>query len=79
MKRGVSGTLLHGRLEGRNKCSCCPSYDATGRTDELKFDEAGEAGWDAYFEDLFERFDRKALDEDKAKYQGRWEAQKLLC
>jgi DnaJ family protein C protein 9 len=27
-------------------------------------------GWDAYFESLFERIDRKVLDEDKARYQG---------
>jgi DnaJ family protein C protein 9 len=26
-------------------------------------------GWEAYFETLFERIDRKVLDEDKAKYQ----------
>ncbi|TXT08876.1 hypothetical protein VHUM_03004 [Vanrija humicola] len=45
-------------------------YDATGRTDELKFDDAEGAGWDAYFDDLFERVDRKMLDDDKAKYQG---------
>ncbi|KAL7422373.1 hypothetical protein Q5752_003019 [Cryptotrichosporon argae] len=44
-------------------------YDATGRTDEV-FAGAEEMGWDAYFELLFERIDRKVLDEDKAKYQG---------
>ena len=27
-------------------------------------------GWDAYFESLFQRIDRKVLDEDKVKYQG---------
>lgn len=27
-------------------------------------------GWDAYFEQLFERIDGKMLDADKAKYQG---------
>ncbi|KAL1405788.1 hypothetical protein Q8F55_007464 [Vanrija albida] len=45
-------------------------YDATGRTDELQFGDAEEAGWDAYFDDLFERVDRKMLDDDKEKYQG---------
>lgn len=28
-------------------------------------------GWEAYFETLFERIDRKVLDADKKKYQGR--------
>lgn len=46
------------------------SYDATGKTDELQFGDAEEAGWDAYFDDLFERVDRKMLDDDKEKYQG---------
>lgn len=27
-------------------------------------------GWDAYFESLFQRIDRKALDADKKRYQG---------
>jgi hypothetical protein len=45
-------------------------YDATGRTDENAFSGAEEMGWDAYFETLFQRIDRKVLDEDKAKYQG---------
>ena len=27
-------------------------------------------GWDAYFETLFQRIDRKMLDEDKVRYQG---------
>ncbi|RSH82293.1 hypothetical protein EHS25_006003 [Saitozyma podzolica] len=45
-------------------------YDETGRTDESAFADAEEMGWDAYFESLFERIDRKVLDEDKARYQG---------
>lgn len=44
-------------------------YDASGRTDD-KFADAEEMGWDAYFEQLFERIDGKMLDADKAKYQG---------
>lgn len=27
-------------------------------------------GWDAYFESLFQRVDRKMLDDHKEKYQG---------
>ena len=27
-------------------------------------------GWDAYFESLFQRVDRKMLDDRKEKYQG---------
>ena len=48
-------------------------YDSTGRTDESGFADAEEMGWEAYFESLFERIDRKVLDEDKAKYQGELE------
>lgn len=43
-------------------------YDTTGRTEDSSFDH--EAGWDAYFSDLFERVDRKVLDDDKKRYQG---------
>ncbi|KIR67948.1 hypothetical protein I312_104800 [Cryptococcus bacillisporus CA1280] len=50
--------------EGRRK-----RYDETGRTDE-RFAGAEEMGWDAYFEGLYKRVDRKILDEDKQKYQG---------
>ncbi|KAK8854612.1 hypothetical protein IAR55_003351 [Kwoniella newhampshirensis] len=50
--------------EGRKK-----RYDKTGRTDE-KFVEVEEMGWDAYFESLYKRVDRKILDEDKKRYQG---------
>ena len=45
-------------------------YDSTGKTNESAFADAEEMGWDAYFESLFQRIDRKMLDEDKAKYQG---------
>ncbi|CAD6568429.1 MAG: hypothetical protein TREMPRED_004537 [Tremellales sp. Tagirdzhanova-0007] len=45
-------------------------YDATGRTDDLPFADAESMGWDAYFESMYQRFDRKVLDEDKARYQG---------
>jgi hypothetical protein len=49
--------------------TCC-RYDATGRTAENAFTEAEDMGWDSYFESLFQRIDRKVLDDDKAKYQG---------
>lgn len=45
-------------------------YDSSGRTDD-KFADAEEMGWDAYFEQMFERIDGKMLDADKAKYQGK--------
>ncbi|KAJ7219258.1 hypothetical protein GGX14DRAFT_695462 [Mycena pura] len=44
-------------------------YDNTGRTDE-SFDLEGEDGWDAYFEELFDRVTRGKLDEMKKEYQG---------
>ncbi|EIN07377.1 DnaJ-domain-containing protein [Punctularia strigosozonata HHB-11173 SS5] len=45
-------------------------YDATGRTDEgLDFDK-DEAGWEAYFEELFDKVTRGKLDEMKKEYQG---------
>ncbi|OCF32688.1 DNAJ domain-containing protein [Kwoniella heveanensis BCC8398] len=50
--------------EGKKK-----RYDSTGRTDD-KFQGAEEMGWDAYFESLYTRVDRKILDDDKKKYQG---------
>ncbi|WWD19249.1 hypothetical protein CI109_103707 [Kwoniella shandongensis] len=50
--------------EGRKK-----RYDRTGRTDD-KFVEVEEMGWEAYFESLYKRVDRKILDEDKKRYQG---------
>ncbi len=45
-------------------------YDKTGTTTEGFDLGAGEAGWEAYFEDLFERVTRGKLDEMKKEYQG---------
>ncbi|KAJ7285849.1 hypothetical protein C8J57DRAFT_1446643 [Mycena rebaudengoi] len=45
-------------------------YDKTGRTDEGFDLGAGEDGWDAYFEELFDRVTRGKLDEMKKEYQG---------
>jgi DnaJ-class molecular chaperone len=44
-------------------------YDRTGKTDE-GFEMAGEDGWEAYFEEMFERVTRGKLDEMKKDYQG---------
>ncbi|KJA27179.1 hypothetical protein HYPSUDRAFT_63443 [Hypholoma sublateritium FD-334 SS-4] len=45
-------------------------YDTTGKTDEGFELEAGDDGWEAYFEDLFDRVTRGKLDEMKREYQG---------
>jgi DnaJ family protein C protein 9 len=45
-------------------------YDSTGRTDDALDLAAGEDGWQAYFEDLFDRVTRRKLDELKKEYQG---------
>ena len=46
-------------------------YDSTGRTDDgFDLAAAGEGGWEAYFEDLFDRVTRGKLDEMKMEYQG---------
>lgn len=45
-------------------------YDTTGRTDEGFELGAGEDGWEAYFEELFDRVTRGKLDEMKKEYQG---------
>ncbi|THU89509.1 DnaJ-domain-containing protein [Dendrothele bispora CBS 962.96] len=45
-------------------------YDKTGKTDEGFDLAAGEDGWEAYFEDLFDRVTRGKLDEMKKEYQG---------
>ncbi len=45
-------------------------YDTTGKTDEGFELEAGDDGWEAYFEDLFDRVTRGKLDEMKKEYQG---------
>jgi DnaJ family protein C protein 9 len=49
-------------------------YDKTGRTDEGFDLGAGEDGWDAYFEELFDRVTRGKLDEMKKEYQGQFDA-----
>jgi len=46
-------------------------YDRTGRTDEGFELAAGEDGWEAYFEEMFERVTRGKLDEMKKEYQGK--------
>ena len=45
-------------------------YDTTGKSDEGFELEAGDDGWEAYFEDLFDRVTRGKLDEMKKEYQG---------
>ncbi|KIY50909.1 DnaJ-domain-containing protein [Fistulina hepatica ATCC 64428] len=45
-------------------------YDKTGCTDEGFEDIAGDRGWEAYFEELFDRVTRQKLDEMKVEYQG---------
>ena len=45
-------------------------YDKTGRTDEGLDLGAGDDGWEAYFEDLFEKVTKQKLDELKKEYQG---------
>lgn len=46
-------------------------YDKLGKTDEGFELAAGEDGWEAYFEDLFDRLTRGKLDELKKEYQGK--------
>jgi len=45
-------------------------YDATGKTDEGFDLAAGDDGWEAYFEQMFDRVTRGKLDEMKKEYQG---------
>lgn len=45
-------------------------YDKTGKTDEGMDFGVDEGGWEAYFEDLFERVTKEKLDELKKEYQG---------
>ncbi|KAF8628348.1 hypothetical protein AX15_003888 [Amanita polypyramis BW_CC] len=45
-------------------------YDKTGSTAEGFEVGEGEDGWEAYFEDLFDRVTRGKLDELKKEYQG---------
>lgn len=45
-------------------------YDRTGKTDEGFELGAGEDGWEAYFEEMFEQVTKGKLDEMKKEYQG---------
>lgn len=46
-------------------------YDTTGATDDsLALGANEDGGWEAYFEDLFDRVTRGRLDEMKKEYQG---------
>ncbi|KAI0362024.1 DnaJ-domain-containing protein [Trametes cingulata] len=45
-------------------------YDQTGKTDEGADFGPGEDGWEAYFEELYDRVTRDKLDEMKKEYQG---------
>ena len=45
-------------------------YDRTGKTDEGFDVGLGEDGWEAYFEELFDRVTREKLDQMKKEYQG---------
>lgn len=45
-------------------------YNKTGKTDEGPELSPGEDGWEAYFEDLFDRVTRGKLDDLKKEYQG---------
>ncbi|OCH95549.1 DnaJ-domain-containing protein [Obba rivulosa] len=45
-------------------------YDRTGKTDEDFELGPGEDGWEAYFEQLFDKVTREKLDEMKKEYQG---------
>lgn len=50
------------------------SYDTTGRTTESTggmFDDAASMGsWEAYFAAIYQKVDKKMLDEDRKRYQG---------
>lgn len=45
-------------------------YDKTGRTDEGLDFGVEEGGWEAYFEELFDKVTKEKLDELKKEYQG---------
>jgi len=47
-------------------------YNRTGKTDEGFELGAGEDGWEAYFEEMFDRVTRGKLDEMKKEYQGHY-------
>jgi DnaJ homolog subfamily C member 9 len=46
-------------------------YDTTGKTDEGLELAAGEDGWEAYFEAMFDTVTRGKLDAMKKEYQGK--------
>lgn len=48
-------------------------YDRTGTTGESLIDPDDDGGWDAYFQDLFDRVTRGRLDEMKKEYQGNYQ------
>ena len=48
-------------------------YDRTGTTVEGLLDPGDDGGWDAYFQDLFDRVTRGRLDEMKKEYQGSYQ------
>ena len=48
-------------------------YDLTGKKDEGFDFGPGEDGWEAYFEELFERVTTGKLDDMKKEYQGECE------
>ena len=52
-------------------------YDKTGKTAEGFDMGAGDEGWEAYFEELFDRVTRGKLDEDKKQYQGKLSMNRL--
>lgn len=45
-------------------------YDKTGRTDEGLDFGVEDGGWEAYFEELFDKVTKEKLDELKKEYQG---------
>jgi DnaJ family protein C protein 9 len=45
-------------------------YDKMGKTSEGLDLDAGEDGWDAFFEQMFDRVNKGKLDEMKKEYQG---------
>lgn len=47
-------------------------YDRTGTTGEGLLDPDDDGGWEAYFQDLFDRVTRGRLDEMKKEYQGNY-------
>ena len=48
-------------------------YDWTGFAGEGLIDPDDDGGWDAYFQDLFDRVTRGRLDEMKKEYQGSYQ------